>query len=319
MSVDDTYVLRPVERRDLTAVAAVLIEAERDDGREVVLGEEFVRSEWGRAGFEPRVHAVAAVDRAGEIVGFAQAFGEEPTIVECWGVVHPDHRGRGVGGALLRAVEGRAAELLAGDPGGRVRHAIEARDRAAAALLRARGFERVRHFWHMEKDVSGPVERAMDPDSITIGPIRAPDDLPAIHAVLDEAFAEDWGYHPEPFERWVAEQAGEPGHDPALWAKASDGADVVGVLTATLWGDRGWIGEVGVRRSHRGRGIASALLRRSFATFADRGVPRVLLNVDAENPTGATALYERAGMRVVKRWDLWERSLGAIDRSRLDP
>ena len=32
--------------------------------------------------------------------------------------------------------------------------------------------------------------------------------------------------------------------------------------------------------------------------------------VDAESPTGATALYERAGMRLVKRWDLWERRLG---------
>jgi len=29
---------------------------------------------------------------------------------------------------------------------------------------------------------------------------------------------------------------------------------------------------------------------------------------DAENATGATALYERVGMRVVNRWDLWERS-----------
>jgi ribosomal protein S18 acetylase RimI-like enzyme len=53
-----------------------------------------------------------------------------------------------------------------------------------------------------------------------------------------------------------------------------------------------------------------ALLRRSFAMFADRGVRRVILNVDAENSTGAVALYERAGMRVINRWDLWERLLG---------
>jgi hypothetical protein len=36
---------------------------------------------------------------------------------------------------------------------------------------------------------------------------------------------------------------------------------------------------------------------------------RVMVNVDAENPTGATGVYERAGMRVANRWDLWERSL----------
>jgi len=49
------------------------------------------------------------------------------------------------------------------------------------------------------------------------------------------------------------------------------------------------------------------LLRRSFTAFADRGIRRALLNVDAESPTGATRLYERAGMRVANRWDLWER------------
>ena len=63
-----------------------------------------------------------------------------------------------------------------------------------------------------------------------------------------------------------------------------------------------------VLASHRGRGIGAALLRRSFASFAARGLHRVRLNVDAENATGATALYERVGMRVVNRWDLWERT-----------
>jgi ribosomal protein S18 acetylase RimI-like enzyme len=44
--------------------------------------------------------------------------------------------------------------------------------------------------------------------------------------------------------------------------------------------------------------------------FAGRGLRRALLSVDAENPTGATRLYERVGMRVVNRWDWWERSSG---------
>lgn len=81
-------------------------------------------------------------------------------------------------------------------------------------------------------------------------------------------------------------------------------------LTANVWGDRGWVNEVGVLAPCRGRWIAAALLRRSFATFALRGLRSVMLNVDAETPTGATALYELVGMRVVKRWDLWERSSG---------
>ena len=55
-----------------------------------------------------------------------------------------------------------------------------------------------------------------------------------------------------------------------------------------------------------------ALLQRQRQRQDDRSaytmVARVMLNVDAENPTGATALYERVGMRIIKRWDLWERS-----------
>jgi ribosomal protein S18 acetylase RimI-like enzyme len=41
-----------------------------------------------------------------------------------------------------------------------------------------------------------------------------------------------------------------------------------------------------------------------------RGLRKVRLGVDAENPTGATRLYERAGMRVLRRSNTWERELG---------
>jgi ribosomal protein S18 acetylase RimI-like enzyme len=84
-----------------------------------------------------------------------------------------------------------------------------------------------------------------------------------------------------------------------------------GALTGHVADDRGWVDYLGVLPRWRGRGLGAALLHHSFATFAGRGVRRVILNVDAENPTGATALYERAGMRVVNRWDLYERPIAA--------
>jgi ribosomal protein S18 acetylase RimI-like enzyme len=51
-------------------------------------------------------------------------------------------------------------------------------------------------------------------------------------------------------------------------------------------------------------------LRRSFAIFAERGLPRVMLNVDFENPTGAMALYEKVGMRAVRGFDVYEKPIG---------
>jgi len=127
--------------------------------------------------------------------------------------------------------------------------------------------------------------------------IGAEADLVSAHAVFVEAFRDEWGYHPDPFEEWRALEVEIPSFDPSLWLIATEGERVVGALNAIVWGDRGWIGELGVRRAWRGRGIASAMLRRSFATFAERGLPRVLLNVDFDNPTGAVALYEKVGMR----------------------
>jgi GNAT superfamily N-acetyltransferase len=59
----------------------------------------------------------------------------------------------------------------------------------------------------------------------------------------------------------------------------------------------------------RRRGIALALLRTAFAEFHRRGIPRAELGVDAENPTGATRLYERAGMDVAFGWEFWEKEL----------
>lgn len=302
MDLPSGYQLRAPTPDDADAVAHVLA-----DAGQTVLGADFLRDEWSRVGFDLATDAWIVADGEGTIVAYGQVLRDEPSIVEGWGVVHPKHRGRGIGVSLMNRIEQRAPELAAGLPSVRFRHAIDADDGAAAAMLRARGLRRVRHFWHMRIDLVGTVEPGPAP-GIEITAIEASHDLPAVHAVLDEAFADDWGHHPEPFHRWAEEQTTSPSYDPTLWLLARVGGEPVGALTANVWGDRGWVNEIGVLPPNRGRGIGSALLRRSFAIFARRGFQSAFLNVDAENPTGATVLYERVGMRVVNRWELWERS-----------
>ena len=64
-----------------------------------------------------------------------------------------------------------------------------------------------------------------------------------------------------------------------------------------------------MRRPWRRRGLGLALLLRSFGQFYERGQRRVALSVDSDNPSGATRLYERAGMRVEREEVLYEKEL----------
>lgn len=307
MDLPDGYAFRSPTRDDIDAVGDLLGAAAAEQGGEATLDADFVRGDWAHPHFEPANDAWVASDGSGTVVGYGHVVLEQPDVVESWGVVHPEHRDRGIGSELLDRIERRASELLAGVPSARFRHAIDADDAAAEAILRARGLRPVRHFWHMQIDLDGPVEPGPAPEGIEITGV-GDGDLRTVHSVLDDAFAEDWGYHPASFDRWLEEYTTGPRHDPSLWLLATADGQPVGALTASVMGERGWVGEVGVRRGHRGRGIGAALLRRSFAAFAGRGFDSVLLNVDAENPTGATALYERAGMRIAHRWILLERS-----------
>jgi mycothiol synthase len=303
------YQLRAPEPGDLGAVADVLIADQLAEGGPVVLDAGFLRDEWSRAGFSLAADAWVVADGAGTIAGYVQAMAGEPGTIDCWGVVHPRHRGRGIGAALVGVTQERAARLPDGLPSGRLRHVINAGDAAAADLLLASGLHLVRHFWHMQIDLPVQVDPGTMPDGIEIGGIEPATDLPLVKTVVDEAFADHWEYHPEPYGQWVADQTGRPTYDPALWLLARDGGQPAGALIGHVSEDQGWVDYLAVLAASRGRGVGAALLRRSFAMFAGRGIRRVVLAVDAENTTGATALYERVGMRVVSRFDWWERAL----------
>ena len=77
------------------------------------------------------------------------------------------------------------------------------------------------------------------------------------------------------------------------------------------------IESIGVVPAWRGRGIAKALLRRAFAALAKRGHHEVRLGVDAQNPTGAVALYESVGMTPYRSYDIFD--LGTSETGSVNP
>jgi mycothiol synthase len=154
------------------------------------------------------------------------------------------------------------------------------------------------------------------PDGITVS-AKKPGDEPEFYRARCEAFKDHRGYIEEPFEeglaRWRHMVETEQYYDPSLWFKALDGDSIAGfaIGMAGTVGDPGmaWVDYVGVLRRYRRRGLGLALLRHCFCKFYRRGIRRAGLSVDAESLTGATRLYERAGMRVVREHVGYEKEL----------
>ncbi len=230
------------------------------------------------------------------------------------GYVHPDAVGRGIGTVLLDTVEARARELEPGlVPGERVyvetAHLVG--DDRAPTLLTARGYERARTFFRMTIGLDPEPEPPRWPEGVVPRPLEVERDGPELHEAFETAFAEEWGHTRRSYEDWREWMFASRRCDPALSVVVWHGDELVGFAlnSPKLMGDWGWIGHVGVLPGWRRRGLGLALLHESFRRFRSTGEAVAALGVDAANPTGATRLYERAGMRVLWRADVWQKEM----------
>lgn len=212
--------------------------------------------------------------------------------------------------ARLFAWAEERAEERAGR-GGVVWYFSAIEDEALRALLGRSGYAVVRSSYEMGRSLEGELEVPVWPEGIAVVPFEE-GHAEAVHAAQEEGFSDHWGYEPSSLESWRAYNLSEQ-EDTTLWRIAWAGDEVAGVcINRPAHGEDksvGWVGTLAVRRVYRRRGLGEALLRESFRTFAERGKRSAGLGVDAENTTGAVALYERVGMHVVRHSDTWERTV----------
>lgn len=138
------------------------------------------------------------------------------------------------------------------------------------------------------------------------------DDREQMHTIWAaevEAFRDHWGEgttDESDFDRWGI----DGNFQPELWQVAWDGDEVVGMvrnfidepLNERLGKKRGYTENISVRRSWRRRGVARALIARSFKMLRDMGMTEAALGVDAANPNGARQLYESMGFQTVRQY-----------------
>ena len=307
--------LRPASEGDQAAISLLLQTAELAEyGRVTADWDEIVGFIWRAPTFSPADDARMVV-LDGTPVGFVGVFPPDdgPSAgapAEPYGaMVGLEAQVREASEALEASLIDWATDRARARRAVGVRHYVPREDARRQALLRERGFERVRSMWTMHRDLPDP-EPAPPPAGIAVVTLEEHPDHTALHAADQEAFGEHFGFVAETFQEWRARRIDVDRHDPTQWFLALDGDQVVGFLFQVTGGVVPQIAELGVRPPWRGRGIGTVLLRHSFADIARRGGSEVTLWVDSENATGAVGVYERVGMCAIVVTDVFQADLG---------
>jgi len=314
-SVPEGYEVREARVEDAPAIAELMNLVPLAEVGVPWTNVEEVRDELTSPGRAPGFADVMLTAADGALAGYLSLdVTEGPVQVHALAFVRPSLWGRGLSAYLLRLAEARCrAETSARREPVMLRVSRFTGNAAAGRLFAALGYGRVRTFWMMRIELrEAPPVRV--PEGITIRTFRPGTDDAATHATLAEGFVDHWGAFPA-FEEWRHHEIEGEGSlfDPSLWFLALDGDEVVGAAccrpSSPRVEDTAQVSELAVRRPWRRRGVALALLQTAFAELHRRGIPAAELAVDAQNPTGATRLYERAGMKEVLSWDVWEKRL----------
>jgi mycothiol synthase len=240
--------------------------------------------------------------RGGALVGYAQL---DPTATAPDGapdpvaelVVHPAHRHRGIGSALLAALLDRSPAVRVWAHG-----ALP----AAAALAARAGLTAQRELWRMRRDLDVPLPDVAVPDGVRIRSFAVGADEAELLRVNNAAFA----WHPEQ-GGWtlddVAEREAEPWFDADgvllavdvtapqhvqgfHWTKVHAAGTGEAAATAPV----GEVYVLGVDPAAQGRRLGPALTLAGLAHLRDLGLGAVVLYVEADN-AAAVRLYRDLG------------------------
>jgi len=301
----------PPRREDDPAWAALLAAIEVVDVRGETYELEDIDIEWRSVWSEPEENA-RLVWEGPTLVAFVwltvRPGSREAHKIGMWAGVRPSHRRQGIGTQLFEWAIARAKDIVPSlDP--RLHAKLETDAASHQTVLRAlaerMGLAPVRTFLEIARPVSEPLTDVPAPVGLELQPWSPAVDEQARQAHM-ESFQDHWGSEPRTLEEWNQWYTGHRGFRPDLSVLAVDPAsgEVASLVLCAAYPQdwvtvpvEAWLTTVGTRRAWRGKGVATWLMTEALrrVAAADDGFERVILGVDAENPTGALRVYRRLG------------------------
>jgi ribosomal protein S18 acetylase RimI-like enzyme len=301
------FELRPATLDDIPEIGTLVRRAEAHDRVPRVFADDELEDDFSASYVDLDLDTRVAV-RDEAIVGWANVWHPEPAErldrSRAFGEVAPEHRGQGVGRALLGWSVDRGRERLDETTHGRPRYIrVDAPDwlEDRHRLYRRFGFEAVRWNEMLLRDLDD-LPAPPTPEGIRIEPWPETDEEAL--EVRNITFGDHWGTSVISAEVWREVVRGHGGRPDLSFVAIDEATDrMVGIClnqaypedTEVTGREDAIIATLGTLREVRGRGVASALIGRSLAAFVDAGFSHAALDVDSDNPTGARRLYAALG------------------------
>lgn len=321
---ESVFACRPLALSDAEQVANIASAIAAYIGSDEQHKAETFLISWQEPGFDLGQMSLGICNGAGKLAAYAILWANSEVPVHPWldWGVHPDQYASELSADLFAWVDERAQVVVSRCPD-------EARVSVVTGVpegyawreetLQCAGYAPNRISFDMRITMTERPQPARLPAGIVLRRYRHESDLRLLVDVVRDAFSDHYGYVEQSFEKDLAEFRHWLDNDKhfaeelALLAFDESTDEAVGCLLGLTQDHRhsdfGFIDIVGVRSGYRRRGLAQALLTRSFGQFWDRGTPTVNLDVDGQSLTNAVALYERVGMVRQRTYIVYEKLL----------
>ncbi len=307
---------------DFKAMSAVGQRSWDADGVEWVVTPEDIAHRFAtKKDHDPRDDVLLAeVD--GNIIGFSSlewdTSDEDPKRYRSDVKLLPEWRDNGIREALFRYNEDEIRRIASGHaqfPNRRIAVWANEAPNDWKRIVDSTGYTPLWRLFEMaHTDLTGVKETPL-PAGMEVRPPR-PEEYAKVWALFRDCFQDEkWSSPANWTEERYREWLSSPRFMPSMIEAAWSGDVLVGAVEATMdeeecasLGKRvGRADKVCVRAGWRGKGIAMALLTRSLVRLRSMGAVEVNLDTEAENRSEAWRVYERAGYRIRRTFQFYEK------------